>query len=53
MNEGVEIAADVANGPQSVISEQVHSGVPIRMAILSLVTSVHVRRAGSPAKGPQ
>jgi len=37
MNEGVEIAADVANGPQSVITEQVANGVPIRMAILSLI----------------
>ncbi|HEX8026705.1 MAG TPA: aspartate carbamoyltransferase catalytic subunit [Candidatus Limnocylindrales bacterium] len=53
MNEGVEIAAEVANGPQSVITEQVHSGVPIRMAVLSLVTSVHLRRAALPASGPQ
>ncbi len=53
MNEGVEIAPDVANGPQSAITEQVASGVPIRMAVLSLVTSVHLRRAGAPASGPQ
>jgi len=39
MNEGVEIAPDVANGPQSVITEQVASGVPIRMAVLSLLGS--------------
>lgn len=39
MNEGVEIAADVANGPQSVITEQVANGVPIRMALLSLIAS--------------
>ncbi len=37
MNEGVEIAPDVANGPRSVISEQVANGVPIRMAVLELV----------------
>jgi aspartate carbamoyltransferase catalytic subunit len=37
MNEGVEIAPDVADGPQSVITEQVASGVPIRMAVLSLL----------------
>ncbi|HLX34747.1 MAG TPA: aspartate carbamoyltransferase catalytic subunit [Candidatus Limnocylindrales bacterium] len=37
MNEGVEIAAEVANGPQSVITEQVANGVPIRMALLSLI----------------
>jgi aspartate carbamoyltransferase catalytic subunit len=53
MNEGIEIAADVANGPQSAITEQVHSGVPIRMAVLSLVTSVHRRDAARPASGPQ
>jgi aspartate carbamoyltransferase catalytic subunit len=37
MNEGLEIAADVAHGPQSVITEQVANGVPIRMAILELL----------------
>jgi aspartate carbamoyltransferase catalytic subunit len=39
MNEGVEIAPDVATGPQSVITEQVANGVPIRMAVLSLLAS--------------
>lgn len=37
MNEGVEIAPDVSNGPQSVITEQVANGVPIRMAVLELL----------------
>jgi aspartate carbamoyltransferase catalytic subunit len=37
MNEGVEIAPEVANGPQSVITEQVANGVPIRMAVLELL----------------
>jgi aspartate carbamoyltransferase catalytic subunit len=37
MNEGVEIEPDVANGPQSVITEQVANGVPVRMAILKLL----------------
>jgi aspartate carbamoyltransferase catalytic subunit len=40
MNEGVEIAPDVAAGPRSLVREQVANGVPIRMAVLSLVTSV-------------
>ncbi len=40
MNEGVEIAPDVARGSRSLVTEQVRNGVPIRMAILSLVTSV-------------
>lgn len=37
MNKGVEIAADVAEGPQSVIWQQVHNGVATRMAIMSLI----------------
>ncbi len=37
MNEGVEIAPDVANGPQSVIAQQVANGVPMRMAVLELL----------------
>jgi aspartate carbamoyltransferase catalytic subunit len=36
INRGVEIASEVADGPQSVILKQVHYGIPIRMAILSL-----------------
>ncbi|MBI2781612.1 MAG: aspartate carbamoyltransferase catalytic subunit [Chloroflexi bacterium] len=39
MNEGVEIAADVAGGPRSLVTEQVASGVPVRMAVLSLVVA--------------
>ena len=34
MNEGIEIETDVAHGPQSVIEEQVTSGVAVRMALL-------------------
>jgi aspartate carbamoyltransferase catalytic subunit len=39
MNEGVEIAPEVASGPQSLVVEQVATGVAIRMAVLSLVAS--------------
>jgi aspartate carbamoyltransferase catalytic subunit len=39
MNEGVEIAPDVASGPQSRVTDQVATGVAIRMAVLSLVAS--------------
>jgi aspartate carbamoyltransferase catalytic subunit len=46
MNEGVEIAPDVAGGPGSLVTEQVANGVAIRMAVLSLVTSVGARRGG-------
>ncbi len=34
MNEGVEIASDVAHGAQSVVEEQVRNGVAVRMAVL-------------------
>lgn len=37
MNEGVEIAPEVAYGTQSVIEEQVTNGVAIRMALLYLL----------------
>ena len=37
MNEGVEIAADVASGTQSLIEEQVRNGVAVRMALLYLL----------------
>ena len=36
INRGVEIASEVADGHQSVILEQVRSGVAIRMALLYL-----------------
>jgi len=34
MNRGVEISSDVADGPQSVIQEQVEMGVALRMAVI-------------------
>ena len=34
MNRGVEIASDVADGPQSVIQQQVEMGVAVRMAVM-------------------
>lgn len=43
MNRGVEIASDVADGPQSVIRDQVRNGVAVRMAVLEAVV------AGRPA----
>ncbi|HJP88731.1 MAG TPA: aspartate carbamoyltransferase catalytic subunit [Candidatus Limnocylindrales bacterium] len=39
MNEGVEIAPEVASGPRSLVVEQVATGVAVRMAVLSLVAS--------------
>ncbi|HET7028970.1 MAG TPA: aspartate carbamoyltransferase catalytic subunit [Candidatus Limnocylindrales bacterium] len=40
MNEGVEIAPDVAVGVQSRIEEQVRNGVAVRMALLYLLAGV-------------
>lgn len=34
MNRGVEISSDVADGPQSVIQQQVEMGVAVRMAVM-------------------
>jgi len=32
---GMEITSEVADGPQSAIAEQVHHGVPVRMALVA------------------
>jgi aspartate carbamoyltransferase catalytic subunit len=40
MNRGVEIAQDVADGPFSVILEQVTNGVAVRMAVLYLLSGL-------------
>ena len=40
MNRGVEIASDVADGPQSVILDQVTNGIAVRMAVLYLLGGV-------------
>lgn len=37
-NEGVELTAELANGPRSLIGRQVENGVPVRMAVLAAVT---------------
>ena len=45
MNRGVEIASDVADGPQSVIEEQVEMGVALRMAVIeTLIEAADKRR---------
>ena len=36
MNRGVEIASDLADGPHSVILEQVSNGIAVRMAVMAL-----------------
>jgi aspartate carbamoyltransferase catalytic subunit len=37
INRGVEISSGVADGPQSVILEQVTNGIAVRMAVMSMV----------------
>jgi len=37
MNRGIEIASEIADGPQSVIRAQVSNGVAVRMAVLEAV----------------
>ncbi len=43
MNEGIEIAPDIAHGLGSVIEEQVTNGVAIRMALLYLITTARTQ----------
>lgn len=50
MNRGVEIDSDVADGPHSVILDQVTNGVAIRMAVLYLLAGNSPRLADA-AKG--
>jgi len=40
INEGVEVSRDVALGARSLVLEQARNGVPVRMAVLSLVAGV-------------
>jgi aspartate carbamoyltransferase catalytic subunit len=47
MNEGVEIAADVAVDPRSVITAQVTNGVAVRMALLYLLAGTKHGEAGA------
>jgi len=39
INEGVEVTREVARGPRSLVLEQAHNGVPIRMAVLANAAS--------------
>ena len=39
MNRGVEIESAVADGPQSVILQQVTFGIAVRMAVMSMLAA--------------
>jgi len=43
MNRGVEIASEVADGPASVILDQVTNGVAVRMAVLASIAATLTR----------
>ena len=44
MNRDVEISGDVADGPQSVITQQVTNGLAVRMAILAAISDGKTQR---------
>ena len=51
MNRGVEIDSDVADGPHSVILQQVTNGVAVRMAVLYLLAGGEPEKAEAAKKG--
>ena len=56
VNRGVELSPDVADGPQSVILDQVTNGIAVRMAVLYLVASVRGKEEAvgdEPGPGPE
>ncbi len=44
INRGVEIASSVADGPQSVILQQVNYGIAVRMAVMSMAMPIREDR---------
>jgi aspartate carbamoyltransferase catalytic subunit len=46
MNRGVEIASEIADGPQSVIEEQVEMGVAVRMAVMEWMMDTNAAGPG-------
>ena len=51
MNRGLEISADAADSPRSVIVEQVANGVAVRMAVLYLLLAGDGDTGAAPATG--
>jgi len=47
MNRGVEIASEIADGPQSVIEEQVEMGVAVRMAVIEALLDERKTESGA------
>jgi aspartate carbamoyltransferase catalytic subunit len=53
MNRGVEIDSDVADGPHSVILNQVTNGVAVRMAVLYLLAGGQPEKAEAAKQGSE
>src|SRR5437588_8915396 len=54
VNRGVELAADVIDGPQAVITAQVEAGVVVRMAVLfELAVTAVESQIAEPAPPPE
>ena len=53
MNRGVEIDSDVADGPHSVILNQVTNGVAVRMAVLYLLAGGQLESAEAAKQGSE
>ncbi|ESY80950.1 aspartate carbamoyltransferase [Mesorhizobium sp. LNHC221B00] len=51
MNRGVEIASEIADGPQSVIQEQVEMGVAVRMAVMEALLDPRRNQDGRDQEG--
>jgi aspartate carbamoyltransferase catalytic subunit len=51
INRGVEIDSQVADGPRSVILEQVSNGIAVRMAVMSMCIGTQNLRGAGMADG--
>ena len=52
VNRGVELSAEVIDSPQALITEQVESGVVVRMAVLYELLAGRTSRTGEPSPAP-
>jgi aspartate carbamoyltransferase catalytic subunit len=52
INRGVEITPEVADGPHSVILEQVNNGIAVRMAALWLLSGANERAKANAKSSP-
>ena len=46
INRGLEMESEVADGPNSVILQQVSNGIAVRMAVLFLVNQAMAQQPG-------